>query len=76
VTTGKTVAVDRLIDIQTRTGATRVQQRLKVLGFYGDNADGLWGPRSRNALRDFKRSAGLADDSSWNLATQRALWDE
>jgi hypothetical protein len=75
-TTGMTVAVDRLIDIQTKAGATRVQQRLKALGFYDGKADGLWGPRSRNALRGFKRSAGFADDPNWDLATQRALWDE
>ena len=63
----------RLIDIQSRSGATTVQQRLQVLGFYPGTVDGLWGPQSRSALRAFKRSVRLADDANWNLDTQRAL---
>ena len=65
-----------LIDIQGRSGATAVQRRLQELGFYRGIVDGLWGPQSRRALREFKRSAWLADDSNWDLETQSALMGE
>ena len=65
---------DRLFDVTTVSGATLVQSRLKELSYYTGAVDGLWGPASRTALRNFKISqSGLGYDDTWDLATQRAL---
>ncbi len=40
----------------------RVQSRLIELGYHSGTADGTWGPRSRVALREFKRQNGLVAD--------------
>lgn len=65
-----------LVDITTVSGATLVQTKLKELGYYAGVVDGLWGPASRTALRNFKLSqSGIGYDDRWDLATQRALMD-
>ena len=67
-------AGESLIDVTTVSGATLVQSRLKELGYYTNVVDGLWGPASRRALRNFKSSqSGIGYDDRWDLATQRAL---
>jgi membrane-bound lytic murein transglycosylase B len=47
------LARDAVIDLQTR---------LQRLGLYGDEVDGLLGPRTRAALRDFQVRAGVIAD--------------
>ena len=65
---------DQLIDISTVSGVNLVQSRLKELGHYAGRVDGIWGPASRAALRNFKLSqSGLRNDDAWDLVTQRAL---
>ena len=65
---------DSLFDVTTVSGATLVQSQLKELGYYTGAVDGLWGPASRTALRNFKTSqSGLGYDDTWDLPTQRAL---
>ena len=65
---------NRLFDVTTVSGATLVQSRLKELSYYTGAVDGIWGPASRTALRNFKISqSGLGYDDTWDLATQRAL---
>lgn len=67
-------AADVLIDIGTVSGAMLVQSRLKQLGHYPSTVDGIWGPASRAALRNFKLSqSALNYDDQWDLATQQAL---
>lgn len=56
-----------------RAMARAVQERLNVLGFSAGPADGVFGPRSRAALREFKRSRGLPDNDVFDAATLRAL---
>jgi hypothetical protein len=56
------------------SNATRIQARLADLGYLGSSADGRWGPRSRAALRAFKRSNGLAADDKWDNATANQLF--
>ncbi|WP_414475829.1 peptidoglycan-binding protein [Microvirga sp. M2] len=53
--------------------ATRIQQRLSDLGYLTGIVDGMWGPRSRTALRDFKMANGLARDDVWDERTETAL---
>lgn len=63
-----------LIDVSTVSGAVFVQSRLKELGYYAGQVDGIWGTASRTALRNFKlQQSGLRYDDRWDLATQRAL---
>jgi peptidoglycan hydrolase-like protein with peptidoglycan-binding domain len=53
--------------------AARIQRRLIEAGFLQGVADGVWGPRSRNALRDFRIANGLGSDGAWNGWVQREL---
>ena len=39
-----------------------MQSRLQRLGLYSDDIDGLLGPRTRNAIRDFQVRAGVVAD--------------
>jgi hypothetical protein len=50
-----------------------VQDRLRQLGYFSGVQDGLWGPRSRIALRDFKRNNGMLANDAWDLDTQTLL---
>jgi hypothetical protein len=50
-----------------------VQNRLIELGYLGGAADGVWGPRSRGALRGFKAANGLPADDKWDEAINRRL---
>jgi hypothetical protein len=52
----------------------RVQLCLKELGYLADRADGVWGPKSRSALRAFKAANALLVNDSWNEATNVALF--
>lgn len=56
-----------------RAMARAVQERLNILGFSVGPADGVFGPRSRAALREFKRSRGLPDNDVFDSATFRVL---
>ena len=53
--------------------AKRVQQRLIDLGFLFGAADGVWGPRSRRALKDFRIANGLGDSDTWDEVAQERL---
>jgi peptidoglycan hydrolase-like protein with peptidoglycan-binding domain len=52
---------------------TIVQNRLIELGYLVGPADGVWGPRSRNALLAFKISNGLPADDKWDPAVNNRL---
>ncbi len=41
---------------------TGIQRILKGLGFYGGSVDGLWGPLSDGATRNYQSSRGLVSD--------------
>jgi peptidoglycan hydrolase-like protein with peptidoglycan-binding domain len=58
-----------------RQDAIWIQGRLRELGFYSANADGIWGPGSRAALRAFKAKNGLPLDDTWNSPTEVKLLD-
>jgi peptidoglycan hydrolase-like protein with peptidoglycan-binding domain len=62
--------IANLLDVQE---AAAIQERLRVLGYFSGVKDGLWGPRSRIALRDFKRHNQLPPNDAWDLDTQAAL---
>jgi hypothetical protein len=54
--------------------ATKVQQRLAELGFFSGKPDGIWSRRARQALREFKSTAGLPQDDEWDEPTQSKLF--
>jgi hypothetical protein len=67
---GNSSGLDALAD---RAMARAVQERLNILGFNPGPADGVFGSRSRAALRELKRSRGLPDNDVFDAATLRAL---
>jgi hypothetical protein len=62
------------LDLREIENAKRVQQRLIDLGYLFGGADGIWGPRSRQALLEFKVTDGLGDSDTWDEATQERLF--
>ena len=50
-----------------------LQHRLTDMGFDCGRADGVFGPRTENALREFQRNVGLPADGACGPATFRAL---
>lgn len=64
------------LDLLSRGDAARVQERLRSLGYFRGTADGLWGPLSRAALRDYRRTQRLGRDDRWDAATEGALLAE
>src|SRR5262249_11042544 len=57
-----------------RSDAIEIQGRLRDLGYYPGEGDGVWGAASRNALRDFKSLNGLQHDDRWDRQTEERLW--
>jgi lipid-binding SYLF domain-containing protein len=50
-----------------------VQEALKAKGFYDGEVDGILGPKSRQALRDYQKSQGLAVTGRLDAATAEKL---
>jgi Putative peptidoglycan binding domain len=67
------VATAQQLDLSESENAKRAQQRLIDLGFLFGAADGIWGPRSRRALQDFRVANGIGDNDAWDEATQERL---
>ena len=61
------------LNLLDRSNATRVQERLRFLGYFSDQPDGIWGSHSRAALRNFRHTKGLGGDDRWDAGTQMAL---
>jgi hypothetical protein len=51
-----------------------IQKRLSEMGFYNMKVDGALGNGSKKSLGNFKKSNGLANESVWDLKTQKALF--
>jgi len=51
----------------------QVQQSLNAQGFYSGEADGLWGPRTSEALRSFQQARGLDQTGQMDGRTMAAL---
>nr|WP_246529259.1 peptidoglycan-binding protein [Microvirga zambiensis] len=70
---GTAVSLRDLVRVEV---AVEVQLRLKERGFLKTPViDGVWGPRSRLALRDFKAANGLPRTDEWDVSSQSALFD-
>lgn len=64
----------RFLNPKNKDDAIVIQTRLAELGFYTAGIDGAFGKGSRAALAKYKKSAGLGDNSNWDLPTQQALF--
>jgi hypothetical protein len=69
-----TASAPSLLDLGQIADAKRVQRRLTDLGFLVGPANGTWGPRSRQALRDFRAARGLGNSDTWDEKAQQALF--
>lgn len=55
---------------------TGIQRILKGLGFYGGSIDGLWGPLSEGAMKNYQASEGITQDGIVGPVTWGRLDDE
>jgi peptidoglycan lytic transglycosylase len=51
----------------------QVQERLKELGYYDGAIDGVYGPQTAEAVREYQRGQGLAVTGSVNQETAQTL---
>jgi len=63
-----------LLDLARPDDAAKAQRRLIELGYLSSRADGVWGPRSRQALQQFRSVNSLGRDYAWDEFTQRRLF--
>jgi Putative peptidoglycan binding domain len=68
-----TVSIPQLLDLREIENAKQVQQRLIDFGFLFGTADGIWGQRSRRALREFRAANGIGESDTWDEPTQERL---
>ena len=61
------------IPVQRGDDVAELQRRLNALGFDAGREDGLFGPETADALREFQRAVGLADDGICGRTTVAAL---
>jgi len=54
-------------------GVAAVQGRLRELGYYRGNVDGVWGPGTQDAIARFQQGRGLVANGQINPATAGAL---
>lgn len=60
---------------ENKDEAKLIQERLKFFGYYKSAIDGLFGPGSRNALKEYAQSIGLDSGTTWTLEVQMALFE-
>lgn len=57
----------------TSSNIRAVQTRLKALGYYTIAVDGIWGPKTLAAVKNFQRDYGLTVDGIVGANTEKAL---
>ena len=58
------------------TEVTRLQNRLKELGYFTGISDGVYGDAIVAAVKDFQRKSGLTQDGVAGVSTQQALYSD
>jgi len=61
-------------DLVNRFDVISIQTKLRELGYYVAESDGVWGPGARRALRDFRIMNGLQENDQWDRETEERLW--
>ena len=62
------------LDLAKAPDAQRVQQRLIELGYLSGVANGVWGPKSRRALSEFRTTENIGQNDHWDQATEMKLF--
>ncbi len=62
-----------IIKGDTYSNITAVQTVLKRWGYYTGSIDGIWGSRTREAVKYFQRTNGLSADGIVGAATEKAM---
>jgi hypothetical protein len=57
-----------------RENEKSAQESLKAKGFYEGEVDGITGPKTRQALRKYQKSEGLAVTGRFDSPTAERLW--
>lgn len=57
----------------TQANIRAVQTRLATLGYYKIKVDGIWGPKTLAAVKNFQRDYGLVVDGIVGAKTEKAL---
>ena len=73
------LTADNVLVLRKGTKGTEViklQNRLKELGFYTGDSDGVYGDAVIAAVKAFQRSSGLTQDGVAGLTTQQALYSD
>lgn len=68
-----TTQAANIVKGDTTANIRAVQTRLKALGYYKIAVDGIWGSKTRTAVRNFQRDYGLIVDGIVGSWTERAL---
>ena len=72
--TGPISSGQTLLNPALRTDAKLIQTRLKELGYYGGQVDGMFGKGSYRALENYSLSAGIPGSGRWDLTLQKELF--
>lgn len=71
---GLTVArAANIVKGDTTANIKAVQTRLAILGYYTYKVDGIWGSRTKKAVKKFQRDYGLTADGIVGARTEKAL---
>lgn len=71
---GLTVArAANIVKGDTTANIKAVQTRLATLGYYTYKVDGIWGSRTKKAVKKFQRDYGLTADGIVGMRTEKAL---
>lgn len=66
----------QILDLSRADAASQVQRRLQERGFFSGTVDGVWGRKSRIALREFKAINQIGADDEWSLRVQSVLFED
>lgn len=73
LTSAYTADAKNIVKGDTKQNITAVQTRLKELGYYKISVDGIWGPKTLAAVKNFQRDYGLTVDGIVGARTEKAL---
>jgi hypothetical protein len=63
-------------DLDDVKHASEVQKQLAWLGYFSGPIAGVWGPRSREALKAFKNNNHLSANAHWDEETEAVLFGD
>ncbi len=70
---GGNAEAKNIVKGDTTANVRIVQQRLYNLGYYTYKVDGIWGTRTKTAVKKFQKDKGLVADGIVGAKTEKAL---